>query len=62
MIALAMFPLYAYLGYTAYSLRSEVEPYNESGKSIEKPYFGFFLANIQKASFGAAIGFVLIGL
>jgi hypothetical protein len=58
MIGLLMFPTFANLGYVAYRLRSDLEPYSEN---VEKSNSIFLMSLVQKASFGVAIGFVLFG-
>jgi len=58
MIGVAMFPLWAYLGYSAFALKSELDPYSES---VNKPNFGMLMTLIQRASFGVGLGFLLFG-
>jgi hypothetical protein len=58
MIGLLMFPTFANLGYVAYRLRSDLEPYSEN---VEKSNSIFLMSHVQKASFGVSIGFVLFG-
>lgn len=58
MLAAAMFPLWAYLGYSAYNLKSDLDPFNEN---VSKPNFGLLMNQVQKASVGVAVGFFLFG-
>jgi hypothetical protein len=59
MLAVAMFPLWSYLGYSAFTLKSDLEPF---GESINKPNYGMLMTHVQKASFGVGVGFFLFGL
>jgi len=59
MAGLAMFPLWAYLGYFAYSLKAQVRPLEENLENNIK--FSFLLSNVMKASTGVGLGFFLFG-
>ena len=58
MFAFTMFPLWAYLGYSAYNLKEDLDPFSES---VSKPNFGILMGHVQKASFGVGLGFLLFG-
>lgn len=54
-----MLPIWGYLGYFAYSLKSQMKPYEENVETNEK--FSFLLNNVLSASTGVGVGFFLFG-
>ena len=60
MVGLSMMPLFGYLGYFCYSLKSKVEPYRE--RVMDNTKINFLLDNISMASRGVGIAFFLSGM
>jgi len=59
MVGVAMFPQWAYLGYCAYNLKSQVRPYEENVENNMK--ISFLLNNVVEASTGVGFAFFLFG-
>eukprot|EP00092_Neocalanus_flemingeri_P001571 GFUD01001674.1.p1 GENE.GFUD01001674.1~~GFUD01001674.1.p1 ORF type:complete len:214 (-),score=67.69 GFUD01001674.1:288-929(-) len=59
MLAMAMMPLWGYLGYYSYSLKSKVEPFRE--EVVDNTRINFLLDNVSKASRGVGLAYFLFG-
>ncbi|XP_023344998.1 transmembrane protein 223 isoform X2 [Eurytemora carolleeae] len=59
MLGMSMLPLWAYLGYFAFTLRSKLEPFREEVNNNVR--YNFLLDNVTKASVGVGAGFFLFG-
>lgn len=55
-----MFPLWAYLGYFAYSLKSQMKGFEENVETSDGK-FSFLLNNVMSASTGVGLAFFLFG-
>ena len=59
MIAMSMMPLWAYLGYFSYTLKSKVESFRE--EVVDNTKINFLMDNVSKASRGVGLAFFLFG-
>jgi len=59
MVAMSMMPIFGYLGYFCYSLKSTVEPFKE--QVMDNTKINFLLDNVSTASRGVGIAFFLFG-
>ena len=59
LVAMSMMPLWAYLGYFSYSLKSKVESFRED--VVENTRINFLMDNVTKASRGVGLAFFLFG-
>ena len=59
LFALGMLPLFGYLGYFCFNLKSTLEPYSDA--SSTNPKSAFLINRVETARFGVALGFVLFG-
>jgi len=59
MVAMSMLPLWGYLGYFSYSLKSKVESFRED--VVDDTKINFLMDNVSKASRGVGLAFFLFG-
>eukprot|EP00088_Acartia_fossae_P048292 TRINITY_DN5267_c2_g1_i1.p1 TRINITY_DN5267_c2_g1~~TRINITY_DN5267_c2_g1_i1.p1 ORF type:complete len:233 (-),score=16.32 TRINITY_DN5267_c2_g1_i1:219-917(-) len=61
-IALSMFPIWAYLGYDVFSLKKKMKHSEEKVESKDDQKLSFLFNNVMSASRGVGVGFFLFGL
>ena len=59
-VAITMFPVWSYLSYFTFKLRSQLDPYKDSGV-LEKRGRGWVMENIQSSITGVGIASFLFG-
>ena len=59
-VAITMFPVWSYLSYFTFKLRSQLDPYKDSGV-LEKRGRGWVMENIQNSITGVGIASFLFG-
>ena len=59
-LGITMFPVWSYLSYFTFKIKSDLDPYKDS-EVLEKKGRGWLLENIERSSRGVGVGFFLFG-
>ena len=59
-VGITMFPVWSYLSYFTFKIKSDLDPYKDS-EVLEKKGRGWLLENIERSSRGVGVGFFLFG-
>ena len=59
-LGMTMFPMWSYLSYFTFKIKSDLDPY-KANEVLENKGRGWLMENIQRASTGVGVGFFLFG-